>query len=75
MLVQMTQVRDRHYRSERGGSRGPVGGSRCVLKTFEQIGLEDGLRLVAAIDLLRTNPSGGSVAEGGVPGCGAWVGV
>ena len=33
---------------------------RSALKTLERIGRDDRLRLVAAIDRLRTNPSAGS---------------
>lgn len=37
---------------------------RSALKTLERIDREDRLRLVAAIDRLRTNPSAGSVLKG-----------
>ena len=37
---------------------------RSALKALERIGREDRLRLVAAIDRLRTNPSAGSVLKG-----------
>lgn len=37
---------------------------RSALETLERIGREDRLRLVAAIDRLRTNPSAGSVLKG-----------
>jgi mRNA interferase RelE/StbE len=35
-----------------------------ALKALERIGREDRLRMVAAIDRLRTNPSAGSVLKG-----------
>lgn len=37
---------------------------RSALKALERIGQEDRLRLVEAIDRLRTNPSAGSVLKG-----------